>query len=141
MKQVGLAVMIVFSAQFSMAQGRAMLCRTWYTSEVFTGYLNVSISEPAVAGTAKILWADTHIPYGIRPLGYEITSLQCTPDGLRAYATSPQVDVDLSFVSSEDTPDYQPGKLTYIRNGEAGATRKLECSIAAVKAFCATQNP
>lgn len=129
---------VLLSAQMTWAVERIQVCRSWYESEVYTGYLSLSVSEPQVPNTPKILWRDTHIPYGIRPMPYEIADMTCENNGIKIFATGPTYDALFVFQAQANGPEFQPGKLNYIgKDGKAYPAQSLECSPEAMQRVCA----
>ncbi len=116
--------------------GRAELCRRWYSSDIFNTYLRLAVTKD----TSLALWIDTHIPYGIRPLPYEVTTLQCAKNNLRILGKSPIFRVEFKFDRNENGPDLQNGTLSYLDDsGNPVTAVNFECSSSAIQAFCAAQ--
>lgn len=127
-----------FLTSGAFAQSEGTLCRRWYTSDIFTGYLYLSATPPQTGQKNPILWMDTHIPYGIRPLGYEIKDIECSSDSARILADSngAMSDVEFKFQKTSQS-ESQPGHLFYLdKQGHEVTQVDLECSVTAIEKFC-----
>lgn len=138
MKKTAIAFLILFSGNFALATGQSKLCTRWYSYDIFQTYLRITVSLPDAYSPVSAIWVDTHIPYGIRPLPYEISTLECTAHGLHIIGSAPTNTVEFIFKGVEGGPDIQNGTLSYLDNsGNPVNTINYECSASAVKDFCA----
>lgn len=142
MKRIVFALLVGFSANLAFAQNQTQLCQRWSANDIFSSFLRLSVSLPGASSSNSTLWIDTHIPYGIRPLPFDISSLECGKDSLEISATSSSENVEFYFYGSATGPETQKGSLLYLDNaGNILDAYKYECSFAAIQNFCAAKTP
>lgn len=110
------------------------LCRRWYSHDIFQTYLHLSVDTKE-----SLIVMDRHIPYGIRPFGYQISKINCNKDKTNL-AISSKTDFGdefiFSFQTSGDMPT-QSGTVTYLgHDGHPANSQVWECSLQAVKNLC-----
>lgn len=110
------------------------LCRRWYSHDIFQTYLRLYVDTKE-----SLIFMDRHIPYGIRPFGYQISKLSCTKDKTSLMISS-KTDFGDEFIFNfhqvGDSPT-QSGTVTYMDQGGLPASSQAwECSLEAVKSLC-----
>lgn len=138
--------LILFLTLFSITQiaaaelaHRHNLCRVWYSYDIFQTFLNLSVD---LDGPTLIM--DQHIPYGIRPMGHDITHISCDKT-----TSSLQISAKGNFnenILFEFTPVgkslTQSGTVTYLDSeGKPVATKDWECSVEAAHRLCLELEP
>lgn len=113
---------------------RHNLCRVWYSFDIFQTYLNLSVD---LNGPTLIM--DQHIPYGIRPMGNDITQISCAPETTTLQISAKNgFNQDIRFeFSSQGGHLTQSGTVTYLDpKGNTLSSKDWECSLEAVKKLC-----
>lgn len=123
----------LFLAPGAFAESRTKICQYYYTHDIFTGYLHLSLE--AKQDQRLTLWMDTPTPYGIRPYTYDINIKSCSQDGsLHLEATSSGTTQKVIFNSKESN---LAGKLEYLNSqGETNLELIMECSPEKIKELC-----
>lgn len=137
MKKFLFCLCTLLLSSLALAEQDQNICRRWLFHETFKGYLYMSVTAPQTNQKNPILWMDTLIPYGIRPLGYEISEIDCSTEATRIRANSNTMsDVEFRFQKSSQEAT-QIGRLIYLdKQGHNVGQADLECSVAAIQKFC-----
>lgn len=126
------AVMAVSSAQAD----STFLCSRPYNNDIFKTDLRLTASRTE-AGAVETLWMDTHIPYGIRPLPYQVTTLQCQSGRIEIATKNSGGLYHVSFAADLVGHETQ-GTLTYLNEaGDFRFSQTLTCSVEALRSLCA----
>ncbi|WP_347359117.1 hypothetical protein [Bdellovibrio sp.] len=129
-------VLLVLLSQVSVAQAaRQNLCRVWYSFDIFQTYLHLSVDAQE-----SLLIMDRHIPYGIRPYGYEITKAVCDKNqtAVQVFAKSVLGETILLNFQAQGESEVQAGTVSYLNEEGAPVSSKTwECSAQAMKDLCA----
>lgn len=135
MKKLILFLSLFLITQLAAANlSRYNLCRLWYSFDIFQTYLNLSVD---LNGPTLIM--DQHIPYGIRPMGNEITQISCERESTTLQISAKNgfgQDIRFGF-SSQGEHQTQSGTVTYLDSkGNPVNSKAWECSLDAVKRLC-----
>ena len=135
MKKLILFLSLFAITQISAAQLSAeRLCRLWYSFDIFQTYLNLSVD---LKGPTLIM--DQHIPYGIRPMGNDITQISCDRKTTTLQISAKNgfgQDIRFAFKPQGDLQT-QSGTVTYLDSeGNPVSSKDWECSLDAVKKLC-----
>lgn len=135
MKKLILSLSLFVITQTATAQlSQQQLCRLWYSFDIFQTYLNLSVDLKR-----PTLIMDQHIPYGIRPMGNDITQISCDRKTTTLQISAKNgFNQDIRFVFSAKGEDQsQSGTVTYLDSeGNPTNSKDWECSLDAVKKLC-----
>lgn len=137
MKALVLALVAVLAVSSAQAVS-TVLCSRPYSNDIFKTDLRLTVSHTE-AGDVEALWMDTHIPYGIRPLPFQVKALHCESGKIEIATKSSGGLYHVSFAAELESHEAQ-GTLTYL--DEAGnflSSQTLTCSAEALHSLCAGQ--
>ena len=113
---------------------RHNLCRVWYSFDIFQTYLNLTVD---LEGQSLII--DQHIPYGIRPIGHEITDMSCDLDSTTLQISAKNnFNQDILFkFSAQGANKTQSGTVIHLDpEGNPLSSKAWECSLEEVQKLC-----
>ncbi|ASD62992.1 hypothetical protein [Bdellovibrio bacteriovorus] len=130
MKQLVPILFLIFGSAAAKAASHSLFCQRPYHSDIFNTDLRITVSKEP---TLQVLWIDTHIPYGIRPMPYQIQTLECRNNGVSIVAGDADIERHVELHVDGDQ-----GKLVYLDGqGPKDPAIIYTCFPDTIRNFCA----
>lgn len=132
-----ISMILVLAASSTSFASYSTLCTIPYSNDVFKTDLRLAVSKEA-GNLQYVLWMDTHIPYGIRPLPHTVKALSCKDSGLKIAAIYAEGIYSLKFqFAQKGTEAIQPGTLSYYdESGNKTGEKTMNCPADSIRRFC-----
>ncbi|AFY02446.1 hypothetical protein [Bdellovibrio bacteriovorus] len=129
MKKLASVLFMVICSSVVQAAPHTLFCQRPYHHDIFNTNLRITVTQEP---TMKVLWIDTHIPYGIRPMPYPIQTLECRDNGVSIVAGDSDIKRHIELHVEDDR-----GKLVYLDGqGPKDPAISYTCFPDTIRTFC-----